>query len=265
MVSASASPTSPSIDVLQTALADQTELLQGWQTRIESFLERAEAALSRLSFLPATFLATQTPLPHVGSTEDEGADPYGCFSPRVRDNSSLMSAASVVHADVGESIAVLAAPVLQLMPELRDICSSPASPLSLKRLEVDSSATLCEGHVSPLSCEKLETPKSIVSMVPMGDDVEAVGMLALDPLEPNQPLIFVEHGGSDVVVTHSHVTVGQVSVRDKVNDILFDLELHSLLKRLERVSPGSGKAIVEEALRSKGKKSDATRKASAAA
>ena len=102
-------------------------------------------------------------------------------------------------------------------------------------------------------------------MVPVTDDVEVVGMLAPDPSERNQPLIFVEHGGSDVVVTHSHVTVGQVSVRDKVNDILFDLELHSLLKRLERVSPGSGKAIVEEALRSKGKKSDATGKTPATA
>lgn len=47
-------------------------------------------------------------------------------------------------------------------------------------------------------------------------------------------------------------------MRDKVDEILFEIELHSLLKRLERVSPGSSKAIVEEALRSKGKKSDAT-------
>ena len=60
------------------------------------------------------------------------------------------------------------------------------------------------------------------------------------------------------------MTIGQVSVRDKFNEILFEIELHSLLKRLERVSPGSGKAIVEEALRSKGKKSGATEKASAA-
>ena len=75
----------------------------------------------------------------------------------------------------------------------------------------------------------------------------------------------VERGGSDVAGTHSHVIVGQVSMRDKVNEILFQIELHSLLKRLERMSPGSGKAIVEEALTSKGKKSEATGKASAAA
>ena len=85
VVSASASPTSPSNVVLQTALADQTELLQGWQARIESFLERAEAALSRLSLVPTTLLATQTPQPLgvaiVDSTEDRGAESYGCFSP----------------------------------------------------------------------------------------------------------------------------------------------------------------------------------------
>ena len=90
-------------------------------------------------------------------------------------------------------------------------------------------------------------------------------MLASDPLEPSQPLAFVEDEGSDVAVTHSHVTVRQVSVREKVDDILFQIELHSLLKRLEAASPGSGKAIVVEALRSKGKKGDATEKASAAA
>ena len=71
--------------MLQTALADQTELLQGWKTRIESFLERAEAALSMLSFVSAKVLATQTPLSPVGSTEDEGAEPYGCFFSRVRE------------------------------------------------------------------------------------------------------------------------------------------------------------------------------------
>ena len=54
-------------------------------------------------------------------------------------------------------------------------------------------------------------------------------------------------------------------MREKFNEILFEIELHSLFKRLERVSPGSRKTIVEEALRSKGKTSDATGKASAAA
>ncbi|KAE8804407.1 Gibberellin 2-beta-dioxygenase 8 [Hordeum vulgare] len=87
-------------------------------------------------------------------------------------------------------------------------------------------------------------------------------MLTSDPLEPNQPLVSVDHGGSDVSVTNSHKTIGKLSVRDKVNDILFELEIHILLARLERASPGSGRKIVEEALRSKSKKSSATGKAS---
>uniref|UniRef100_A0A453JNL9 Uncharacterized protein n=1 Tax=Aegilops tauschii subsp. strangulata TaxID=200361 RepID=A0A453JNL9_AEGTS len=141
----------------------------------------------------------------------------------------------------------------------------PALPQSMEHVEVGSSATPVEGQDSPLSCEQLEAPESIVSVLSVADDVDAVNTLVPNPLEPNQPLAFVEREGSDVVVTHSHETVGQVSVRDKVNEILFQIEIHILLKHLEADSPRSGKAIVEEALRSKRKKSGATRKASAAA
>ena len=62
------------------------------------------------------------------------------------------------------------------------------------------------------------------------------------------------------------MTAGQVSVHDKVDEILFELEVDSLLKRLEAACPGSGKAIVEESLiKSKSKKSGGAGKASAAA
>ena len=68
---------------------------------------------------------------------------------------------------------------------------------------------------------------------------------------------------TNVAITHSHKPVAQVvSVREKADDILFQIEIHSLLKRLEAANPGSGKTIVEEALRSKRKKSDAAEKAS---
>lgn len=103
-----------------------------------------------------------------------------------------MSSSAAVPTDMGKSIVVLAAPVLHLMPELRDICSSLASPLSLpveplpmERLKADSSMALCEGHVLPLSCEQLE--ESIVSSVrvledvvlglPQVNDVDAAGLL----------------------------------------------------------------------------------------
>lgn len=52
-------------------------------------------------------------------------------------------------------------------------------------------------------------------MVSVADDVEAVSMLTPDPLEPNQPVDSVDRGGYDVSVTHSHKTIGKLSMRDK--------------------------------------------------
>ncbi|KAE8800647.1 Gibberellin 2-beta-dioxygenase 8 [Hordeum vulgare] len=103
-------------------------------------------------------------------------------------------------------------------------------------------------------------PESIVLVVSVADDVEAANMLTPDPLKPNQSLDSVDRGGSDVSVTHSHKIVGKLSMRDKVKDILFELEIHCLLARLKSASPGSGRMIVEEARKSK--KGSATRKAS---
>ncbi|XBI06636.1 hypothetical protein VPH35_134629 [Triticum aestivum] len=214
----------PPTDVmLQSTLATQAKLLM----RVGSFLERAEAALDKLSLVSAVFQVDVVG----GSTENSDEELYGCFSPRVGDNLS----------------------------------SIPASPQPMEHVEVVSLVTPVEGQDSPRSCEQLEASDSIVSVVSVTDNVEAVKMLASAPLEPSQMVAIVEREGSDVTVTHSHETVGQVSVHDKVNDILFQIEIHSLLKRLEAASSGSGKAIVEEALRSKRMKSGATRKASTAA
>lgn len=128
----------------------------------------------------------------VGSTEKGGQELYGCFSPRVGDSSSSLSASSpVLSTTEGESVVVLQAPVLQAMPELRELCLSPTSPLSVEHLEVDSSTTSCEGHVSPLSSKQLKVHESImsadptvddaVSMVPLVEDVDAAGVLMLAP------------------------------------------------------------------------------------
>ncbi|XBI01909.1 hypothetical protein VPH35_130572 [Triticum aestivum] len=225
--------------------------VMGWMVQAESFLERAETALGRLTLVPTMLPTTLTSCPpgvaSVPSTEEGSQELYGCFSPRVGDNSSaLLTLSPVLCTSEGDPIAVPEAP----------LCLCPISPLSMERVEVNSSVTSCEGYVSPLSCEKLEVSESIVSVVPMGDvvvlvvsvagDVEAVGMLASDSLEPSQLLAFVDRGGSNVAATHSHVTVGKVvSVCDKVDEILFKLEVHNLLKRLEAACPISGRAIVE--------------------
>ena len=98
------------------------------------------------------------------------------------------------------------------------------------------------------------------------DDVEAGGMLVPYPSPPSQPLAFVDRGGFDVAATNSQVAVGQVVfVRVKVDEILFQVEICSLLARLEKASPASGKRIVEEALIRKSKKSGAIGKMSATA
>ncbi|XP_048554207.1 uncharacterized protein LOC125535209 [Triticum urartu] len=277
--------------LLRTELLQEVELLR---TELRDALAKFEVA-SVVPLLPEL---------QVGSFDEDAECCFGDFSPRALHVTPLVQSAVITE---------VVAPILQIMPELQELCgeSSMVLPMELSALEslvvamppslppsescqppaipgcgdlVGSvnASSMAIMHVASLSgevdeigvlapnsealsCEQLETPESIVPMAPVTGDAEAVGALAPDLTEPNQSLASVEHGGSDVAVTHSHVTVQQVSVRDKFNEILFEIELHSLFKRLERVSPGSGKAIVEKALRSKGKKSDATGKASAAA
>ena len=140
--------------MLQSALTDQIVLLQGCLARVGSFLERAEAALSRLSLAPAMLQTSLTPhspcAAGVFSAEDRRVELYGSFSPRVGDNSSSMPTSHpMLSSTKGESIAMLVAPVLQVMPELRELCLS---------LSVDTSTTSSEGQDSPLSSEQLEVP-----------------------------------------------------------------------------------------------------------
>jgi hypothetical protein len=86
---------------------------------------------------------TSCPLGEVGasSTEDKGAEFYGCFSPRVEDSSSPLSALSSVPSIVeGE----LASPVLQIMPELPELLCE--SGFASEHTKVDSSVAL-SSHV----------------------------------------------------------------------------------------------------------------------
>ncbi|VAH24768.1 unnamed protein product [Triticum turgidum subsp. durum] len=89
----------------------------------------------------------------------------------------------------GDTITTIVTPVLQIMPELQ---------------------------------QQPEASESIVSVVSVADDVEAVGMLAPDPLVPSLPLAFVDRGDSNIAVTDSHVAMRKmVSLRDKVDEVLF--------------------------------------------
>ncbi|XBI58488.1 hypothetical protein VPH35_039710 [Triticum aestivum] len=157
VVSVAAGSATPSELMLQSALADQTVLLQSCVVRVESFLERAEVALGRLSLVSAllqTTLTSHSPCASgVCSAEDRGEELYGSFSPRVGVHSSSVPTSPPMESSTkGLSIAVLVTPVLQIMPELRELCLS----LSEEHTKVDMSTASIEGQVSPLSSEQLE-------------------------------------------------------------------------------------------------------------
>jgi hypothetical protein len=71
--------------------------------------------------------------------EDGRVELYGCFSPRVGDAPSLLSISSTVE---GKAVVEVVAPVLQIMPELQELGTSPDLPLTVEHVKVDVSATL---------------------------------------------------------------------------------------------------------------------------
>lgn len=80
---------------LQSALTDQSKLLQGLLACVGSFLEQSEVALGKLSLVPAMLPTASTWRPpaisSVGSAEDKGTKLFGCYSPRVGVGSSSLS------------------------------------------------------------------------------------------------------------------------------------------------------------------------------
>ena len=66
----------------------------------------------------------------VGSVEDQGVELYGCFSPH-RGASPSSALCSDPPTAKGEAIGTVVAPVLQIMPELQELCEKPASPISI--------------------------------------------------------------------------------------------------------------------------------------
>lgn len=208
VVSTPAGSVTTSDVVLQSSLAAQTERMQDYFARFESFLERAESALSRLCLLPVVkkTIPTSRPPSEVGvsSTEDMGAELYGCFSPRGGDSSSSLSSLPPVQSIVeGEAIAMTVAPVLQIMPDIQELCVSPSLPLSVEHMKVDLPMTSC---VQPVS----DAPLSGVQ------------------LEVNLP-------------KQSDVPIRQSASHN--SDVLFAKELCALLSSVEVAIPGCGRAI----------------------
>jgi hypothetical protein len=72
---------------------------------------------------------------------------YGCFSPRVADTSSLPVSSTIEGAEISEVMA----PVLQIMPELRELGTVTDLPPTVAHVKVDVPATMClpeQSHVA---------------------------------------------------------------------------------------------------------------------
>jgi hypothetical protein len=77
----------------------------------------------------------------VVSEEDMGAKHYGCFSPHGGDILLYFPASPAISSTIeGGAIAVVVASMLEIMPELWELCLSPTLPLSEEHMKVDSSA-----------------------------------------------------------------------------------------------------------------------------
>uniref|UniRef100_A0A8R7UDC3 CCHC-type domain-containing protein n=1 Tax=Triticum urartu TaxID=4572 RepID=A0A8R7UDC3_TRIUA len=100
-------------------LRDVVDSMQGWMLWMESFMERVEAALGGLSLAPPVLQSAHVLCPLIvpdGSFEVERGDElHGCFSPRAR-------ASSPPSAYEGLGNDVVVTPLLQIMPELRELC-----------------------------------------------------------------------------------------------------------------------------------------------
>jgi hypothetical protein len=83
----------------------------------------------------------------VGSMENNRAKLFGCFSPRVGVSSlSLSDVLSILSIVEGETIVAAVDLVLQILPELGELCVSP----SLLHMKVGSPTTLSIGAFSSL-------------------------------------------------------------------------------------------------------------------
>ena len=220
---------------MQSGLAEETELLLDCLARVESVLGRAEAALAKLEVVPVV-----SPLPELqtGSSVGEEASLYGHFSPRA--TSCLSSRPVLLSVSGSVVIDEVVTPVLQIMPELRERCGEPTSPLSMV------------------------LPKEMVHVMSVGDEVDEVGALA-----PN----------SEALKTIRSPIFDRESVMARIDEVVFTKKLCRLLASLEAANLGPDKAIagllaeeastgeikkVKKALRSIGKKSGAIGKASSA-
>jgi hypothetical protein len=160
---------------------------------------------------------------------------FGSFSPRARScpppHRDVPIACESEHADE------IRAPVMEIMPELQELCEEP-SPMSMLHLQVDPPRTLVVASTpQPVEpsyiCDKV-MPKlqelcgesSVASMVELGSLESVAVAMTPSPSSP-EPSNFVDTGG----------------VLAPNFEAFFGKELCDLLVSLEAASPGYGKEI----------------------
>ena len=168
---------------LQSALEKQADLLQeavrplhedaaslhGWLLAIGGFLEQAEAVLGTLSRAPSDPVV----LPVVGKVGVCEAGHFGCFSPRAKATAAVM------------------APIMQIMPELLELCGGVVMSPSAEEVRSDSHEILAVAcpPSQVLGFEKSGVVDAAVSLSPesgrqvvlMGDGAAKSGLLATVP------------------------------------------------------------------------------------
>ena len=119
-------------------LRDVIDSMPGWMLRMESFMERVEAALGELSMAPPVLQTAHVLRPLVVPVDNfevgMGAELHGRFSPRAR-------ACLPVSPSEGLDNDVVVTSVLQIMPELRELCEGSILPLSVEQPKVDPPET----------------------------------------------------------------------------------------------------------------------------
>ncbi|KAE8767121.1 hypothetical protein D1007_61563 [Hordeum vulgare] len=188
---------------------------------------RAEAMLGGLSLVVSVMQTTHMLRPLFvadGIFEVErGVELHGRFFPRARVNSPSL-------ASKGFDNDVVVTSVLQIMPELRELCGGPVLPLFVEQLQVNP------------------------------HEISSVALPPASPMELSQNLmsrrvaLVMEHGALDVAALPSSATIEQVMPMSGMAtepgvlapmsnpDALFAKDLCDLLASMEVVRPGLGRS-----------------------
>jgi hypothetical protein len=183
--------------------------MRGWLLRVESFLERAEVALGRLSLasvvVPNPSLSPPRAEPDGDHTVERVAELYGPLSPRAKATSSVASAC--------DPNSMVVTPVLKIMPELQNMCDGLVSSPSSENLMVDSlvPSTMAWESNTPLE-------SSLVATLEESDapDIAAV--------QSNESTVQVVHADADVAV---------VGVPKPNLGITFAIKFYEFLSKLD--------------------------------